>query len=48
LCEYLRIATVHPTPDYPACVAFLRQQAAEIGLDVEEFAARPPLRNSHE
>ncbi|XP_059144894.1 aminoacylase-1-like [Physella acuta] len=31
--EYLRINTMHPTPDYDAALQFLKQQATEIGLD---------------
>lgn len=43
-CEYLRIKSVHPNPDYAGCVAFLQRQAAEIGLQcevVEPVAGRP-------
>ncbi|OMJ11281.1 Aminoacylase-1 [Smittium culicis] len=31
--EYLKIETVHPTPDYQKCTEFLVQQAEEIGLE---------------
>lgn len=43
--EYLRIDTAQPTPDYAAAVAFLRDQAAAVGLEARtlEFAAGKPL-----
>ncbi|PVU88718.1 hypothetical protein BB561_005731 [Smittium simulii] len=31
--EYLQIQTVHPTPDYEKCTEYLKNQAAEIGLE---------------
>ncbi|KAL6858987.1 hypothetical protein ACP4OV_017989 [Aristida adscensionis] len=42
--EYLRIDTAHPAPDYAAAVAFLRDQAAEAGLEARtlEFVAGKP------
>lgn len=33
LVEYLRIKTVHPEPDYPSALKFLKQYAEEIGFD---------------
>ena len=43
--EYLRIETVHPTPDYQKCREFLEQQAKEIGLPVRvvECVAGKPI-----
>ncbi|XP_055692556.1 aminoacylase-1-like [Lutzomyia longipalpis] len=35
--EYLRIASVHPDPNYEPCVEFLRRQADEIGLEFRIF-----------
>ena len=31
--EYLRCNTMHPSPDYTSAVAFLKQQAEDIGLN---------------
>ncbi|KAL6858988.1 hypothetical protein ACP4OV_017990 [Aristida adscensionis] len=43
--EYLRIDTAQPAPDYPAAVAFLRDQAAAAGLEARtlELVAGKPL-----
>ncbi|GAB0090051.1 hypothetical protein DMENIID0001_047100 [Sergentomyia squamirostris] len=39
LREYLRIPSVHPNPDYGACVKFLQQQAFHLNLPVKIFHA---------
>ena len=43
--EYLRVKTVHPTPDYAGAVVFLRRMAQEINLPcrVHECAAGKPI-----
>lgn len=35
--EYLRIKTVHPTPDFEGAVNFLKRQADEIGLEFSTY-----------
>ncbi|PVU93380.1 hypothetical protein BB561_003316 [Smittium simulii] len=40
--EYLRIKTVHPTPDYKACAEYLTAQAKDIGL---EYQVLEPVEN---
>ncbi|XP_041980233.1 aminoacylase-1-like [Aricia agestis] len=39
--EYLRIASVHPNVNYDECLTFLRRQAQECGLTVQEFEPVP-------
>ncbi|KAL1922898.1 uncharacterized protein VTP21DRAFT_9274 [Calcarisporiella thermophila] len=43
--EYLRIRTDHPSPDYAACTCFLKQWAADLGLQARSFelAAGKPI-----
>eukprot|EP01114_Cavostelium_apophysatum_P019724 TRINITY_DN6432_c0_g1_i1.p1 TRINITY_DN6432_c0_g1~~TRINITY_DN6432_c0_g1_i1.p1 ORF type:complete len:441 (+),score=99.31 TRINITY_DN6432_c0_g1_i1:101-1324(+) len=43
--EYLRIKTVHPNPDYPGAMRFLKAQAERIGLEFEEFTSAPNRLN---
>ncbi|XP_059622565.1 aminoacylase-1-like [Phlebotomus argentipes] len=35
--EYLRIASVHPNPDYKPCVDFLKRQADSLGMQFRVF-----------
>ncbi|KAJ3335024.1 adenylate cyclase [Gonapodya sp. JEL0774] len=39
--EYLRIKTVHPSPDYDGAIAFLRKYANEIGLPCDVIPVTP-------
>ena len=43
--EYLRIKSVHPEPDYPACNRFLERLADELGLPyyVKEMVPGKPV-----
>ncbi|OXA57515.1 aminoacylase-1 [Folsomia candida] len=40
--EYLRINSAHPIPDYDSCIAWLRNQALEIGLSFNVEYYDPP------
>jgi aminoacylase len=37
--EYLKIKTVHPTPDYAGAIQFLKQYAEEYGFKYDTFEA---------
>ncbi|XP_060075406.1 aminoacylase-1-like [Ylistrum balloti] len=39
--EYIRIKTVHPTPDYDGAISFLRNYAEEIGLPFRTVEVHP-------
>lgn len=39
--EYLRIKTVHPTPDYDGALAFLEQYAKDVGLPYKTVEVHP-------
>ncbi|XP_058535058.1 aminoacylase-1 [Ochotona princeps] len=39
--QYLRIRTVHPKPDYGAAVAFLEEQARQLGLGCQKVEVAP-------
>lgn len=39
--QYLRIKSVHPTPDYDGCIKFLKGQAEEIGLPFRTIEVHP-------
>lgn len=39
--EYLRIKTVHPTPDYGGAIAFLKRMAKEVGLSFRTVVMVP-------
>ncbi|KNC28371.1 hypothetical protein FF38_01389 [Lucilia cuprina] len=36
-CEYLRIPSVHPKPDYKPCVEFLRKQSQLLGMPMRVY-----------
>lgn len=41
--EYLRIKTVHPNPNYTACLEFLKRMAHELKLEFRTFEVKPLL-----
>ncbi|KAM5293037.1 aminoacylase-1 isoform 4-T4 [Ctenodactylus gundi] len=39
--QYLRIRTVHPTPDYGSAIAFLEEQGCQLGLSCQKVEVAP-------
>ena len=42
-CEYLRIKTVQPNPDYAGAVLFIRRMASELGLPCKVHEVRQEI-----
>lgn len=42
--EYLRIKTVHPTPDFTNALKFLKQVAKDLGLESKTFYVKKPKK----
>lgn len=42
--EYLRLKAVHPNPDYDSSIAWIKEQAEDIGLEFKLVAFPPPAQ----